>query len=90
MTGRMGLTARLLAISVWLASTGVSALAHPHVWVVMKVEITYGAAGFVTGIHHVWTFDAFYSALVIEGLTGKKKVLTREELAPTARENMKS
>jgi ABC-type uncharacterized transport system substrate-binding protein len=63
------------------------ALAHPHVWVVAKAEVTY-ESGKVAGIRHSWTFDAAYSAYVTQGLdTNKDGKLSPEELQGLATEN---
>ncbi|KQO59553.1 ABC transporter substrate-binding protein [Methylobacterium sp. Leaf87] len=62
--------------------------AHPHVWVSTKAEITYGEGGRVTGIRNAWTFDASYSAFVVQGLDANGDgVFSPEELSSLAREN---
>lgn len=68
-----------------------AAQAHPHVWVVMKVEIVYAADGTVTGVRHAWTFDDMFSAFAVQGLELKTKDKpTRDELAPLAKVNAES
>ncbi|MBX9934462.1 MAG: DUF1007 family protein [Methylobacterium sp.] len=76
----------LAAVST-LGLTG-AALAHPHVWIISKVQIAYGSGGKVEGIRHAWTFDKSYSAFVTQGLdaNGDGK-LTPEELVALAAEN---
>ncbi|KQP11090.1 ABC transporter substrate-binding protein [Methylobacterium sp. Leaf99] len=62
--------------------------AHPHVWVTTKAEIAYGEGGRVTGIRNAWTFDASYSAFVVQGLdTNGDGVFSPDELSSLAREN---
>jgi ABC-type uncharacterized transport system substrate-binding protein len=68
-----------------------AAQAHPHVWVTMKSELTYGADGSATGVRHAWTFDDMFSTFATQGLDAKQKgVFTREELAPLAEVNVTS
>lgn len=67
------------------------AAAHPHVWIKVTSELVFGADGNVTGIRQHWTFDDMYSAFAVQGLKGKVRgALTREELAPAAKQNIKS
>lgn len=62
--------------------------AHPHVWVTTKAEVAYGEGGRVTGIRNAWTFDASYSAFVVQGLDANGDGLfSSEELSSLAREN---
>ena len=68
-----------------------AALAHPHVWVVMKSEVVYAPDGSITGVRHAWTFDDMFSTFATQGLEQKTKgQFTREELAPLAEVNMTS
>ncbi len=67
------------------------ALAHPHVWVTMTVEIVFAPDGSATGMRHVWTFDDMYSTFATQDLAAKVKgQFTREELAPLAEVNIVS
>src|SRR4051794_30627939 len=87
----MDIRLHLLAVIIGIVSTCSPALAHPHVWVTLKSEIVYNAAGAVTGIRHAWTFDELYSTFATQGLESKKQgVHTREELASIAQENIES
>ncbi|MDC7786295.1 DUF1007 family protein [Rhodoplanes sp. TEM] len=89
-------TARLRGLAVLLALAAClllprGALAHPHVWVVMKSELVYGPDGSVTGVRHAWTFDDMFSTYATQGLESKQKgVFTREELKDLAEVNVTS
>ena len=81
----------LLAAVAGACLAAAPALAHPHVWVVMKSELAYAPDGSVTGVRHAWTFDDMFSTFATQGLEQKTKgVFTREELAPLAEVNMTS
>ena len=67
------------------------ALAHPHVWIVVRSEIVYAPDGKVAAIRHAWTFDEGFSSYLSQGLdTNKDGKLSREELAQLAKENVES
>jgi ABC-type uncharacterized transport system substrate-binding protein len=76
-------------IFLLLAST-IAACAHPHVWVVVKSEVLFGADGKITGIRHAWTFDEMYSAFATQGFGTNGKPPTSEELQPLAKVNVES
>jgi ABC-type uncharacterized transport system substrate-binding protein len=81
----------ILAALAGLLVAGGSALAHPHVWVVMKSEVVYAPDGTVVGVRQAWTFDDMFSTFATQGLAQKTKgVFTREELAPLAEVNVTS
>jgi ABC-type uncharacterized transport system substrate-binding protein len=68
-----------------------SALAHPHVWVIMHTELLYAPDGSITGVRHHWAFDDMFSAFATQGLDAKEKgKFTREELASLAKVNVES
>jgi ABC-type uncharacterized transport system substrate-binding protein len=77
------------AILLLLASTAVAS-AHPHVWVVVKSEVLFGADGKITGLRHAWTFDEMYSAFATQGFGTDGKPPTSEELQPLAKVNVES
>ena len=79
----VGLTLALLAPAS-------PALAHPHVFVVVKSELVFGADGRIEAIRHAWQFDEFYSAFAVQGLGKDGKEPTREDLAPLAKVNVES
>lgn len=88
MIGRLLLFAAML---FGLSLAGKEASAHPHVFVTMKSEVLFNAAGAVTGIRHAWTFDDMYSSFATQGLESKEKgAFTRQELAPLAEVNVTS
>jgi ABC-type uncharacterized transport system substrate-binding protein len=77
------------AAFVFLASTLVAS-AHPHVWVVVKSEVLFGADGKITGLRHAWTFDEMYSAFATQGLGTDGKPPTQDQLQPLAKVNVES
>lgn len=80
--------AAMMLLGVFFAQ---SALAHPHVWVVVKANVITTPEGKVTGIRHIWTFDEPFSAYATLGMdTDKDGKLSREELTPLAKVNMES
>ena len=81
----------VLATLAALLFTNGSALAHPHVWVVMKSEVVYAPDGTIVGVRQAWTFDDMFSTFATQGLESKQKgVFTREELQPLAKVNVES
>lgn len=91
MSFRLRVAALLTLAAIAIAGAPSPASAHPHVWVVAKSELVYGADGSVTGVRHAWTFDEMFSTFALQGLETKAKgVYTREELAPLAKTNVES
>ena len=45
----------------------VPAMAHPHVWIDMRVSSIFDADGNLSGFTHVWSFDEFYTVFQLEG-----------------------
>src|SRR3954451_5488246 len=74
---------------ILLAST-IAVSAHPHVWVVVKSEVLFGADGKITGLRHAWTVDEMYSAFATQGFGTDGKPPTSEELQPLAKVNVES
>ncbi|MGM0544545.1 MAG: DUF1007 family protein [Pseudomonadota bacterium] len=58
--------AGLVGILALLVS--VSALAHPHGWIDIKVRLITDDQGRVTGLHQTWQMDPFYSLVVFDEL----------------------
>lgn len=79
-----GLLARLGALAAGL-TLAAPALAHPHVWVVVKSQIVFDSAGKVAAIRHAWTFDEMYSSFQTQGLAKDGKRATKEDMAALAR-----
>lgn len=75
---------RPLLTILMLAALIDSARAHPHVWVVVRSEVTFGPDGKIVGVKHAWEFDEMYSAFAIQGRGKDGKLPTREDLAPVA------
>ena len=65
-------------------------LAHPHVWVDGSVAMNV-AAGKLTSITNIWTFDAPFSVYATQGLdTNGDHKLSADELKPLAQTNMEA
>jgi len=74
----------LVLILLGLAADARSAMAHPHVWATMRIELVYDPGGFVTGLRHSWQFDEMFSAFATSGLEARDGVLSSTRLAPLA------
>lgn len=71
--------------------SGKTVLAHPHVWVTMKEELTYATDGALTGVRHIWTFDEMFSSYAVQGIPPRVKGhFTRQELSALAQTNIES
>ena len=91
MTHRINRLFGLVVLVVALAGGGVSAFAHPHVWVTAASELIYAPDGSITGVRHAWTFDDMFSTYALQGIETKTKgVYSREQLAPLAQVNVES
>jgi ABC-type uncharacterized transport system substrate-binding protein len=80
----------IVLASLLLFGSVAGALAHPHVWVIVKSEILFDPSGKVSAIRHYWTFDDMYSAFVSAGLGKEGKDPTPQDLQPVAQTNMES
>ena len=87
---RRASVARWAAATFLLLASNLVASAHPHVWVVVKSEVLFGADGKITGLRHAWTFDEMYSAFATQGFGTDGKPPTPEELQPLAKTNVES
>jgi ABC-type uncharacterized transport system substrate-binding protein len=81
---------RAFAYALAVLATGFSApaLAHPHVFVVVKSELVFNAQGQVSGVRHAWTFDEMYSAFATTGINADGKPASAEQLQPLAEQNV--
>src|SRR4051812_1835270 len=81
---------RALAYALTVVAMGVCApaLAHPHVFVVVKSELVFNAQGLVSGVRHAWTFDEMYSAFATTGIKADGKPASAEQLQPLAEQNV--
>lgn len=67
------------------------AVAHPHVWVIMKSELVYGADGRLTALKQAWTFDDAFTAFALQGMEKKKDGTYGDDvLKPLAEVNVTS
>ncbi|MDB5648863.1 MAG: hypothetical protein JWL62_383 [Hyphomicrobiales bacterium] len=64
------------------------ALAHPHVFVVVKSEVLFDGNGLVTGLRHAWTFDEMYSAFATTGINSGGQPATAAQLQRMAEQNV--
>ena len=72
---------RYLMTSVFALLPGLAA-AHPHIFIETRVEIVLNAEGAVTGVEIEWTYDEFFSLILLEDLMlddDLDYVLTAEE-----------
>ncbi|MDO9439837.1 MAG: DUF1007 family protein [Beijerinckiaceae bacterium] len=79
---------RLLAPVLALLGSAGAAMAHPHVFVVVKSDVLFDAQGKVSGVRHSWTFDEMYSAFATTGISQDGKPATDAQLAPIAETNV--
>lgn len=81
----------LLVGLLWLLALVSVAEAHPHVWVTVKSEAVFDAAGNLAAIRHVWVFDKAYSAYSTQGLdkNGDGRI-SPDELGDLAKVNVEA
>ena len=78
----------LLCGALLLCLAPLPAAAHPHAWVVAKLDVIY-KDGAVTALRHTWLFDEFYTQGATEGLdTNKDGRLEPSELAELTKVNI--
>ena len=70
------------ALALW----GLSASAHPHVWVTVRSHVEF-SDGKVSAVVHDWVFDEMYSSFATQGLAPKGELVSRAIFAPLAKEN---
>jgi ABC-type uncharacterized transport system substrate-binding protein len=79
----------LIALIVAAGASG-AAMAHPHIFVKARAELSFDKQGRMTDIRHVWQFDRAFSAFATLGLGNGQGKLTTAELAPLAKVNVTS
>lgn len=84
----MAVLRRALASTLVMLALASPALAHPHVFVVVRSELLFDQQGQVSGVRHAWTFDEMYSAFATTGLTPDGKPATAAQLQPLAEQNV--
>ncbi|WP_375451622.1 DUF1007 family protein [uncultured Devosia sp.] len=81
---------RLAALGVMGLALVIPAMAHPHIFIDAKVTVVFDDSGAIVGLKHNWTFDAAFSAWVVQGLdTDGDRETSPEELQPLADDNLK-
>jgi ABC-type uncharacterized transport system substrate-binding protein len=67
----MKFRALLIAFFVVLGlSAPVTAIAHPHNWIDLRVEVRFDKDGRAVGLFQKWLFDDIYSVTITEGMDG--------------------
>ncbi|HEX7777011.1 MAG TPA: DUF1007 family protein [Parvibaculum sp.] len=67
MTANFGERARRVFVALFLLLAGTApALAHPHVWIDMTVDLSFDNAKRLNALTVAWTFDEFYSAFAVQ------------------------
>ncbi|MHA6729049.1 HoxN/HupN/NixA family nickel/cobalt transporter [Devosia sp. A369] len=80
---------RVIGVVAVMLGLVVPAMAHPHILIDAKAVVVFDSTGAVAGLRHAWTFDAAFSAWMVQGLdTNGDRVTSPEELQPLADENM--
>jgi ABC-type uncharacterized transport system substrate-binding protein len=65
--------------------------AHPHVWVEMRTDVVFNAAGLIEGVNVEWTFDDVYAAEALDGMDANGDgEYTQDELIPLTKENLEA
>ncbi|MDR5897417.1 DUF1007 family protein [Halomonas vilamensis] len=77
----------MLAVSgVLISAVPSAALAHPHGWIDLSVEVMTDADGNATALHQTWRMDPFYSLVVLEELSQGEEANLDEGLDHLAHE----
>jgi ABC-type uncharacterized transport system substrate-binding protein len=81
----------LIVSTMVLLATASQARAHPHVFIEMTSDVVFNGDGLINAINVEWVFDPDYSSMATEGLDANKdSMLSTDELAPLAKENVDS
>jgi ABC-type uncharacterized transport system substrate-binding protein len=84
----------LISFFVLLASSvSFNAIAHPHNWIDLSIEVRFDKDGLATGLYQKWLFDDIYSVTITEGMDGdddgKPDAVRLDELLKTVLSNLK-
>ncbi len=91
MNRRMWIVKKLCLLVLAFLGGAQPAMAHPHVWTVIRNTVVAGPDGKITGLKVDWTFDETYSGFALEGLdTNGDGTFAPEEIAPLTKENIES
>lgn len=69
--------------------SGPPPLAHPHASITLETSLQVDADGKASRLHQVWTFDALYTAFVLEGVA-KTPALAAQVVREVAEENLRN
>jgi len=59
---------RWTTVLVIAASLPTPAVAHPHVWIDLAMQVLFDSSGRVTGLRETWLLDEFYTAYATRGI----------------------
>ncbi|MGE0373333.1 MAG: DUF1007 family protein [Gammaproteobacteria bacterium] len=59
----------LAATTVIVMAAPSQAMAHPHAWIDVEVQVRFDSAARIAALRMTWLFDEIYSAYVTQGLT---------------------
>ena len=90
--GRPSLARRLHLFVATMLCLGLPsvAVAHPHAWIDLTVDVLFNASGRVTGLHETWLLDEYYTAYVTVGYVGRDGKTDRDKMAALSQRSMKN
>jgi len=75
----------------WATGLARPAIAHPHAWIDLWVEVVFDSTGAITGLRETWLFDDFYSVYATGGMDlDKDGQPDKGPMAKLVRENIES
>jgi ABC-type uncharacterized transport system substrate-binding protein len=84
---------KIISLVVALFSLPIVALAHPHNWIDMRIEMRFDSSGKATGLYQSWLFDDYYSISAVEHMDedgdGKPDASPMADLRKTIFKNLK-